>query len=43
MLSVQISCTVSDALALIRARAFADDISIESIAADIVGHRLRLA
>jgi len=43
VLSVQISCTVSDALALIRARAFADDISIESIAADIVGHRLRLA
>jgi hypothetical protein len=43
VLSVQISCTVSDALALIRARAFADDISIESIASDIVEHRLRLA
>jgi hypothetical protein len=43
VLSVQIGCSVSDALSLIRARAFADDISIESIASDIVQHRLRLA
>ena len=43
VLSVQMSCAVPDALALIRARAFADDAPIESIAADIVEHRLRLA
>jgi hypothetical protein len=43
VVSVQIGCTVPDALALIRARAFADDIPIESVASDIVEHRLRLA
>jgi hypothetical protein len=43
VLSVQISCTVPDALTLIRARAFADDVPIESIAAAVVEHRLRLA
>jgi GAF domain-containing protein len=43
VVSVQIGCTVPDGLALIRARAFADDIPIESVASDIVEHRLRLA
>jgi GAF domain-containing protein len=42
VVSVQLSCTVPDALALIRARAFADDQPLESIASSIVEHRLRL-
>jgi GAF domain-containing protein len=43
VVSVQLGCTIPDALALIRARAFTDDQPVESIASDIVEHRLRLA
>jgi hypothetical protein len=42
ILSVQRNCAISDALALIRARAFADDRTIESVATDIVQRTLRL-
>lgn len=42
MVSVQHGCPITDAFALIRARAFAEDRPIESIAADIVAHTLRL-
>jgi hypothetical protein len=42
IVSVQHGCPIADALALVRARAFADDRSIESLATDIVAHRLRL-
>ncbi len=43
MLCVQASCTIADALALIRARAFADDATVEATASQIVSGRLRLA
>lgn len=42
IVSVQYGCTIPDALALIRARAFAEDRPIETIASDIVEHRLGL-
>ena len=42
MVSVQCDCGVADALALIRAHAYAEDRSVESVARDIVGRRLRL-
>ena len=42
ILSVQHGCTIPDAFALIRARAFAEDRPIESIATGIVEHTLRL-
>jgi hypothetical protein len=42
VVSVQNGCTLPDAFALIRARAFAEDRSIESIATDIVEQTLRL-
>jgi AmiR/NasT family two-component response regulator len=35
-------CTVADALALIRAHAFAEGEPVESIASDIIQHRRRL-
>jgi hypothetical protein len=43
MLCIQASCTIADALALIRARAFADDATVEATAIQIVSGRLRLA
>ncbi|GHJ43281.1 hypothetical protein Cs7R123_06230 [Catellatospora sp. TT07R-123] len=43
VVSVQHATSIPDALALIRARAFAEDRPIESIASDIVEHRLWLA
>lgn len=43
MLCVQAGCTISDALALIRARAFADAEPVEATALRIVSGRLRLA
>ncbi|WP_203700602.1 GAF and ANTAR domain-containing protein [Asanoa iriomotensis] len=42
LVSVQNGCAIPDALALIRARAFADERPLESIAADILDQRLRL-
>jgi hypothetical protein len=42
VVSVQHNCAIPDALALIRARAFADDRTIESVATDIVQRTLRL-
>jgi hypothetical protein len=42
MVSVQCDCRVADALALIRAYAYAEDRSVESVADDIIERRLRL-
>ena len=42
MVSVQYGCAIPDALALIRARAFAEDRPVESIATDIVKHTLTM-
>jgi len=42
MVSVQCDCAAADALALIRAHAFAEDRPIEQVAADIVDRTLRL-
>jgi hypothetical protein len=43
VVSVEYGCATPDALALIRARAFAEDRPIEDIASDIVDRKLRLA
>jgi AmiR/NasT family two-component response regulator len=43
MLCVQAGCPISDALALIRARAFADAEPVEATAMRIVSGHLRLA
>jgi hypothetical protein len=42
IVSVACGCSIPDALALIRARAFADDRPIESVASDIVARTVRL-
>jgi len=42
VLAEQSGCAIPDALALIRAHAFAEGEPVESVAADIVHHRLRL-
>jgi hypothetical protein len=41
--SVQCGCGIADAVALIRAHAFAEDKSVDDVASDIVHRRLRLA
>ena len=43
MLCVQAGCTIADAIALIRARAFAEAESVEATAMRIVSGRLHLA
>jgi hypothetical protein len=43
MVSVQCGCGTADALALIRAHAFAADRPVDQVAADIVARRLRLS
>lgn len=42
MVSVQLSISISDALARLRAEVYADGRSISSVAADIVTRRVRL-
>jgi hypothetical protein len=41
MISVQLSVTVADALARLRAHAYAEDRSISAVASDVVARRLR--
>ena len=41
MVSVQVGCTVDDALLLMKARARSDDVSVDEIAAAIVEGTLR--
>lgn len=41
MISVQVPCTLEEALLLLDARALANDLSIETIAAGVVGGVIR--
>jgi hypothetical protein len=42
IVTVQAACTTADALALIRAHAFAQNRSVDDVASDIIARRLRL-
>jgi hypothetical protein len=42
IVAVQRGCSLDDALAVIKARAFAADVPVDDLAADIVGRRIRL-
>ncbi|MEK8172194.1 ANTAR domain-containing protein [Streptomyces sp. M19] len=42
MLSVQANCSVGDALAIIRARAFAEEVSTDAIAGQVMRGELKL-
>ena len=41
MVGAQLDVTMAVGLALLRARAFADDRALDKVAADVVEHRLR--
>jgi hypothetical protein len=41
MVSVQIGATLAESLVRLRAHAFSHEVSIEAVAADVVGRRLR--
>jgi hypothetical protein len=43
MVAVQLGCGAADALAVMRARAFAEDEPLDTIAADVVHRRLRMS
>jgi len=42
IVAVQRGCSLADALAVIKARAFAADVPVDELAADLVAHRIRL-